>query len=159
MFFSYRSGKVWIPQMKTALIAGCTALLLATGAAQDAFTCAWPCNDEQRARAGWPGYADVKPSWMYWPKGPAQTVEQPPPDYDRPYNGTIRLSRVGTVQDLVKQCNRPDKIRLGGCARVVDGECIIFMMPDDYLRALDTNPFDVFRHEIGHCNGWHHPNE
>src|SRR5262245_47836658 len=86
---------------------------------------------------------------MYWPKGPAQTVEQPPPEYDRPYNGTIRLSRVGTVQDLVKQCNRPDKIRLGGCAHVVDGECIIFMMPDDYLRALDTNPFDVFRHEIG----------
>src|SRR5215831_17967403 len=25
-------------------------------AAHDAFTCAWPCNDEQRARAGWPGY-------------------------------------------------------------------------------------------------------
>ena len=42
--------------MRPILLAGIAALLLTTGAAQDAFTCAWPCNDEQRARAGWPGY-------------------------------------------------------------------------------------------------------
>jgi len=39
--------------VKKTLLSGIAALLLATGAA---YPCAWPCNDEQRARAGWPGY-------------------------------------------------------------------------------------------------------
>jgi hypothetical protein len=33
--------------MKKLLLTGVAVLLLTTGAAQDAFTCAWPCNDEQ----------------------------------------------------------------------------------------------------------------
>jgi len=37
--------------MTRVFLAGAVALFLATGAT---YSCAWPCNDEQRARAGWP---------------------------------------------------------------------------------------------------------
>jgi hypothetical protein len=78
---------------------------------------------------------------------------QPPAEYDKPFDGELR--------EIIKN---PDEIeflcmksRLG-CSRRQVGEalCLIYLAPDEVIRAYGWTTELVRRHEIAHCNGWGH---
>jgi hypothetical protein len=82
----------------------------------------------------------------------------PPAQYDRPYDGDLTLTIVGTFVELKDNCNINDPLMVA-CAIQRQKSCHIYMMPDFILRTRGTNSGIMLRHEIGHCNGWaaHHP--
>jgi hypothetical protein len=91
----------------------------------------------------------------------------PPAEYDRPYQGRLRIIYLDTPETVVRMCtlaargvaNVRDKAI--GCAvrgnlkRLdADADCVIFILESiSHLRYGRT--FNgMMRHEIGHCNGW-----
>jgi hypothetical protein len=80
----------------------------------------------------------------------------PPLQYDHPYKGTVEIERAETDLDLRGMCPHYFPHGRGvACAWVRDNICNIVMFTDDILQGVHRmNPEHVFRHEIGHCNGW-----
>jgi hypothetical protein len=76
----------------------------------------------------------------------------PPTEFDRPFDGTTVVERVDNLIDLKRACYMLEGSV--GCAHSSEGHCRITMMPDHYYRLHLMDPMDVFRHEMGHCNGW-----
>jgi hypothetical protein len=86
----------------------------------------------------------------------------PPIEFDHAYAGWLKVERVKTEDDVVKVCPKtwfPIKL---GCsyqygARAKDGSwetCKIVMVADEVIKKVGHTPENVYRHEIGHCNGW-----
>ncbi len=85
----------------------------------------------------------------------------PPVEFDRPYSGWLKVERVKTEEDVVRVCPKtwfPIKL---GCsyqygARGKEGydHCKIIVVADEVIKKAGYTPELVYRHEIGHCNGW-----
>ena len=81
----------------------------------------------------------------------------PPPKYDHPFNGVVRVDH--DVAACIKM--RPlvrGEIRLG-CTdwrKTADakGLCVVHMLPDKELKRYGFSRERLLRHHIGHCNGW-----
>jgi hypothetical protein len=114
-------------------------------------------------------YAQRWPVWKSDPDAPAQVWPQPPfkrpaiwppVEFDYPYKGKLTITRVPAPADIRAICPKAYIGRpLAACAQVLSNSCDIFMLPDDLLMAMNLDPDDVYRHEIGHCNGWLHKKE
>ena len=95
----------------------------------------------------------------------------PPAEYDKPYEGILMFQRL-PLEQIQKIC-APGQI---GCAMPISTfnggkqwqiningnrvACVIFLVPDSYLKEHHQDPKDAIRHETAHCNGWpgDHPN-
>jgi hypothetical protein len=112
--------------MKKLLLTGVTVLFLATGAAHAA--------EKRQVR-----YLNILP----------------PVEFDKPYTGELEIVRFATSQEIKAVCKGSSEYACTG--RLANGaRCILFMLLDkqlgDHLRG-NAIAF-VFRHELGHCNGW-----
>jgi len=82
----------------------------------------------------------------------------PPEEFDHEYKGELQIKR-GTQDDLRKAC--PNAFRPGnsaiGCTLRYPASCVIYIVNDNALQALDWDIEVVLRHERAYCNGWRHP--
>src|SRR5262245_55592308 len=94
----------------------------------------------------------------------ADTRLLPPEEYDHPYQGLLKLTREDDERVLTWLCDGHI-----ACARARDlcdrmpecpndlrwrFKCVVVMGSDKINRALGADPVVVYRHEVGHCNGW-----
>ena len=86
----------------------------------------------------------------------------PPEEYDIPYEGKLVVTLVDSEAEVMKQCpktNFPAKL---GCAfqfrQIYPGgpyaECRIIMPKEEIIESWGFSLATIYRHEIGHCNGW-----
>jgi hypothetical protein len=84
----------------------------------------------------------------------------PPPQYDKPYPGELKIYRVATEDDVRHLClgDRPGRA-LACNLRWGEAKCLVFIVPDEMLATVGLSYAVTLRHEIGHCNGWpgYHP--
>jgi hypothetical protein len=82
----------------------------------------------------------------------------PPEEFDHPYEGELVVVRVDTPEALVPYCRNTGRV-LGCSQRRFDNKCFVYLIPDGFYESVDYDPEDVYRHEVGHCNGWpgNHP--
>jgi hypothetical protein len=80
---------------------------------------------------------------------------RPPPEFDKPFDGTVITERVGEANmkeicpDGTMGCSitPPQK---AGKRRV----CLIILASDDFYAKRGIEMREMVRHEVGHCNGW-----
>jgi len=108
----------------------------------------------------------MTPAPIAKPQYPAELWERarrirqlPPPEYDKPYEGKLTITRARDKQHLAALC-RLDKPNIA-CAWPRGPSCEIIMVPDEMIVADGFIPELVLRHEQGHCNSWpkDHPNQ
>jgi hypothetical protein len=98
---------------------------------------------------------------LYPTKAPAEEIKQarpvkwpmlliPPATWDHPYHGVLTVIR-GDQEAIDTWCHITKRL---GCAHVYQGGCDIMIGNDDLLEQWRVNYLLVYRHEIGHCNGW-----
>jgi hypothetical protein len=83
----------------------------------------------------------------------------PPVEYDYPYTGKLNLSRMKTPDEVKAACPTANFLATpAACARATidKSQCWVYMLEDDALIALGYDVDVVYRHEMGHCNGWLH---
>ena len=138
---------------KVLLSLSLLVVLIITVQAQNLWTAA-PGN---LLRPNMPGerWPEIYRPQRLWPGRP---LLLPPVEYDYPYAGKLTVTRV---DDVKAACPRAAYGRGTpmGCARVPapgHEECEIFLLPDDLILAMGYDPDHIYRHEIGHCNGWVH---
>ncbi len=82
----------------------------------------------------------------------------PPPEYSKPWAGQVVETIAYDREDLDRLCApQPQKGGILGCAHRSGSDCVISIAPLDVLKKRDIMIEAVRRHEIAHCNGWHHP--
>jgi len=94
----------------------------------------------------------------------AYESQLPPPAYDHPYEGPVVETWYDNMDDLRKSCPvmDPDGFQTIACTRAPgvypygSRTCYIYYAPRDVLKAGGVNIEYLRRHEMGHCNGWHH---
>jgi len=78
----------------------------------------------------------------------AAGVREPPPEYvHSPWRLKVTVTRVGNIRAI---CGGPR--RTVGCARKRRGVCNIYIA----TRTFGISIGQIRRHELAHCNGWHH---
>ena len=85
----------------------------------------------------------------------------PPVQYDRPYNGQLLVMKLASNKDAELICP-PTTFPVKACAvhpmtKRKDGSwtsCVIYMPVDAVILEAGYTPDAVYRHELGHCNGW-----
>ena len=75
----------------------------------------------------------------------------PPAEFDHEFDGAVVITRVDE-QGIKKQC----PTTLTGCAFLWRQTCYMWIVCDDILNYQRYSYDVVLRHEIAHCNGWHH---
>lgn len=85
------------------------------------------------------------------------TPDLPPTQYDHAYGGTLVVEMVAP-QETNKKCGH---VRQGfftqACAQVSDdGKVCRVILPHDTGIYPKQFMERLWRHEIGHCNGWRH---
>ena len=104
--------------------------------------------------------------WVDWLKGAPQPSaahfkQLPPKEFDHEYSGKIIIQRM-TQDELRAAC--PGSFKLGswalGCATAPynnhSGDCIVRILNEAGLNQLGWEYDIIYRHERGHCLGWHH---
>ena len=85
----------------------------------------------------------------------------PPPQYDRPYTGTLTIERVADPAAVLVQC--PELKNPAGCAKVAKdlSWCKVYIVSDEYIKRIPRKEETIgysyenfLRHELAHCNGW-----
>lgn len=89
-----------------------------------------------------------------------QLQQLPPAEYDRKYNGELTILRTleSEVQRACRQRFKPGD-RAVGCSLLtltIPSKCTIYIAVDEVLQELGWNYDIILRHELDHCNGWHH---
>jgi hypothetical protein len=84
----------------------------------------------------------------------------PPKEYDRPPTKTVEVVRLRTQEEVRAACAPLPFAYAFACSRHYPTKCTIIMLDDSAITATGMLPDVVWRHEIGHCNGWppDHPN-
>ena len=79
----------------------------------------------------------------------------PPAEYDHPYKGHLRVTRVASEAEVREMCPGVT-FTLGAlaCTHRTSLGCFVTMVSDAIIREHGTTPQTVLRHEIAHCNGW-----
>jgi hypothetical protein len=84
----------------------------------------------------------------------------PPPEYDKPFVGKLTEFIAKDEEEFESFCRGVSRF---GCARHWPASesgpalCDIYLAPDELIRRHWLTTEIVRRHEIAHCNGWHHP--
>jgi hypothetical protein len=91
-----------------------------------------------------------------WPR----SMILPPPEFDRPYDGKLIVTRVKTPDEIKAKCPEAN-YGAGtplGCARTPPSLawCEIYLLPDKLIAAYNVDPEHAMRHELAHCSGWIH---
>jgi hypothetical protein len=94
----------------------------------------------------------------------------PPPEYDRPYTGTLTIERVTDPAAVQMLCPNLGGGEHFGCAKVAKdlSWCNVYIVSDAFINKRSNEVTTLFghsyenflQHEIAHCNGWpgDHPN-
>lgn len=98
----------------------------------------------------------------YKPDKRADRQVVPPEYYDKPYYGNLTVTRVATEKAVTAVCPKtPFPYKLGCSFQVApqakDGTwagCRVIVVADDVIAAAGYTTEIVYRHEMGHCNGW-----
>jgi hypothetical protein len=88
----------------------------------------------------------------------------PPEEYDKPYPGKLILVR-GDAEYMRAVCPTTSYLVTPGCsyrlAGGASGACLVVIADEETLKVAQhrigghTWTYDIiFRHEVGHCNGW-----
>jgi hypothetical protein len=116
--------------------------------------------------------------WPTWPpKYPKQhslKYQQqvlPPKEFDHDYDGDLTIKHMDAA-GIWEECRAGAKSHLApplACARSygerapssitpmgIKKNCVIFILTEPELAKRGWSYDIVMRHEIGHCNGWHH---
>ena len=83
----------------------------------------------------------------------AAVTWNPPERFDYPYQGdmVVTSASVDNVTSICRMLVGRDKNVYYGCAVENNGICYVAMINEN----IDgITPSAVYRHEIGHCNGW-----
>jgi len=112
----------------------------------------------------------LKPKPYQYPMA-VQEQQLPPKEFDHEYDGELTIKCM-IEEDVYRECRlgvKPGHGRPLACARAyrelppsstspmgMPKSCTIWMMTKDDLERLGWSYDIVLRHEIGHCNGWHH---
>lgn len=82
----------------------------------------------------------------------AAVTWNPPERFDGPYQGEIVLTSASheNVTSICRMLIGPSK-QYYGCAIERDGICFVAII-DETIDGI--TPAAVYRHEVGHCNGW-----
>src|SRR5262249_18528297 len=108
----------------------------------------------------WDWRPPLKPKLAQFPMA-YQEAHLPPKEYDHDYDGELTV-RYMTPQALYQQCIaavRPGQGKPLACTRSFQGapkHCLIYIIPKETLENMGWSYDIVMRHELGHCNGWHH---
>jgi hypothetical protein len=96
--------------------------------------------------------------------GQSMTVPSvlPPPQFDKPFAGTLILSRQATEAEMRTVCpssanlvGRDGGLTIACSLRLQEGKgCLIVIVNDGVLASYGLAFETVYRHELGHCNGW-----
>src|SRR5262245_51306573 len=88
---------------------------------------------------------------------PAGPRALPPPQFDKPFTGTLTIMYADTGVAVGEFCKKEGRLLLGCAQRYKYGRdvvCNVMLAPDYIIKRYGYEPKDVLRHEIGHCNGW-----
>jgi hypothetical protein len=77
----------------------------------------------------------------------------PPAEYDHPFKGTTNVLRVGP-EIMGRMCPKSRFPVTLSCVYGSKDECAIIMLHDNLIREMGWTYEVVYRHEVGHCNGW-----
>jgi hypothetical protein len=98
----------------------------------------------------------------YQPNDVTRDYKVPPAEFDKPFDGRLEEFVVNDLDELEKICRQASVL---GCVRhwpvseTGPALCDLYRASDELIRrhghGLTTEL--VRRHEIAHCNGWHHP--
>jgi hypothetical protein len=86
--------------------------------------------------------------------------QAPPPEYDKPFVGKLTEFIAKDEEEFEGFCRGVSRF---GCARHWPASesgpplCDIYLAPDELIRRHWLTTEIIRRHEIAHCNGWHHP--
>ena len=87
---------------------------------------------------------------------PNEVIIFPPPEFDRPFDGRLEEFIVKDHEELANFCGQ--QLAFGCAFPAFDRRsCLIYLLPDDFQRRYGITIEIARRHEIAHCNGWHHP--
>ena len=86
----------------------------------------------------------------------------PPDGFDKPYLGKLTVTLVESEAEVVAQCPKTTFPAKLGCAyqyrQIYPGgpyaECRIIMPKEEIIESWGFSLATIYRHEIGHCNGW-----
>jgi hypothetical protein len=100
-----------------------------------------------------------------------QEKQLPPKEFDHEYDGELTIKYM-IEEDIYRNCRlgvKPGGGRPLACARAylelppsstapmgASKSCAIYMMTEAAYARLGWSYDIILRHEIGHCNGWHH---
>ena len=83
---------------------------------------------------------------------------RPPPKYDHPFDGLVMIQRASKEQ-IAKRCpSSSGTIPALACQIKFYSKsgtlvaCLLILPSDDFLNGIELR--ELYRHEIGHCNGW-----
>ena len=84
----------------------------------------------------------------------------PPKEFDHKYDGELTIKYM-IPEDIHRLCNPALNVKgqqALACTRAdfKPNRCTIYMMTAQELEKRGWSYDIVLRHEIGHCNGWHH---
>jgi hypothetical protein len=82
----------------------------------------------------------------------------PPAEYDHDYDGELLLVRMA-AEDISIVCKRalaPGQTLTLGCSQSIGRSCRVMIAKDEELKQHGLDYDIVYRHEVGHCNGWKH---
>ena len=130
-----------VKAMKRSLLLGVAALLLTTGA----------------VHAGQRPYVEVGKPRIVTRIIHIQTGLLPPSQYDKPYEGELEIQFFKNSEDVKNIC--PNTAGLA-CTKTTSDykKCFIYMLTEYALKHTGNAYNFALRHELAHCNGWHHPN-
>jgi hypothetical protein len=85
----------------------------------------------------------------------------PPAEYDHDYAGDLLVVRASDaeVRRLCYPNIKPGQAAIGCAFMDAPKKCRILIVTDDVLKRTGYDYDIVLRHEVGHCNGWHHDAE
>jgi hypothetical protein len=78
----------------------------------------------------------------------------PPLEFDHPFKGKLVIKSTSSPTEIKMSCDASTFSYQLGCALRRNDGCYILMRDETYIRQTGWTTEIVFRHEIGHCNGW-----
>jgi hypothetical protein len=85
----------------------------------------------------------------------------PPAEFDKPYEGKLRIWRVNSEQAIRDVCPTLDWSKSAATIACAIGPknnpkpfCEVYIVNDQILKRYQTNVWLSLKHELGHCNGW-----
>ena len=116
--------------MKAAIIAGCVVLSVSFGASGAHAQNQYPMTIQERFL--------------------------PPKEFDHRYTGTLTIFKDMKQENIPRECPGYKPFACARANHFGPNTCANTIVEKDEIEKLGWNYDIVMRHEIGHCNGWHH---